>query len=589
MTLSPSRPLPAFSSSSSSSNNNNNNNDQDNDKTYDAKKDIETGLHTQEQELIVLQHQSTPNPVFQLNGQLRRVKTLGALEPLRLEPGDRNPDGLLRFVDFSNLRMLLKLCQISHMDPAIKHFWPGQLLRRILTKDRVKEELSILMSKDVHKGLWGHGLQWYLDELFPSGTREVDTENGAENGIKFETRSEKQSDTSYINLYAILILCEQQSSIRTFIEAGITDSDLPFFECDTGKLEGLIKLASWHSPYREIDCFEGWKDAEIEQFQDYQYRILVPYFCLASEHLGTVRYVEYYERTILPWIKDMNKTEYGGYGIVKCIRIHPACHGYQTLPQVQVGNGMFALKEMESTNSKGFRNETEMLRMFGGHHDHLITLLMSFSHKGKDFLLFPWADCDLGRYWQNENNKPPYNVATQSMDKDSVEWVSKQILGLASALHKIHNPKHLHDRLDMRYGRHGDIKPENILWLKSLEDPKGILVIGDLGIAAIHREISRSNQPGKDIPHSPDYRPPECDLEGGTISRAFDIWTLGCLYLEMICWVLGGMNLVTEFANDRSKTLYLGVNSCTNIFFHIQQKKNGGYVIHVKDAVARVS
>lgn len=580
MMLLPNRSTPAWTSS--------HNNHYDNDEEYKARNYIETRNHPYEQESLILQHQRASSPVFLLNGQPRRVNTFGALVPLRLEPGDTNPDDLRRDEDYLNLRQLLVACQISHMDTPIK-FWPGQLLRRILTEARVEEELSSIEDKENRGMLWGHGVKSYLSILFPNNGMDFDAEKEAEYGVKLRDQPKMPIGTSYLNIYAILILCDKQPSIRAFIEAGITDDDLPFVECDTGKLKGMIKLASWKSPLKEIECFKEWQDSVVELFHDSQYKVLVPYFCLASDPQHTVKYVEYYERTILPWIEDMNKKEEGGHGVVRCRRIHPASHGFQSLAQIKGGNEMFALKRIISPNVKNFKNETEMLRMFSGHHDHLIMHLMSFSHKGQDYLLFPWADCDLDIYWNDEDNKFPYDPTTNQMNRDSMQWVSKQIVGLTSGLHQIHNPTHLHDRSDMRYGRHGDIKPENILWFKSAEDPKGIMVIGDLGISAIHREVSRSNQPGKDIPHTPDYRPPECDLEGGIISRAFDIWTLGCLFLEMVCWTLGGKKLVAEFENDRSKILYLGVNSCTNIFFHIQENIAGGYVINVKDTVAMVS
>jgi serine/threonine protein kinase len=537
------------------------------------------------------EHQNPPNPILLLNDQPLRMSKFDAVLPLQVEldglsPNDLNPDGLCRDKDYANLRGLLRACQISHMD-KVNEFWPNQLLRRILTRERVEEELLRIQDEEEDdQNLWGHGVQWYLEKLFPDDSQDFDTDNGAENGIEFEASNETPCGTNYLRVYAILVLCENQPSIRAFMETGISDNDLPFVKCNNGSLK--LTLARRRHPSLAISCFRKWRECEIEQFYDFQYQVSIPYFCLASSTNAPIKYVKYLDRTILPWIQDMDKSEYGGYGEISCMRIHPASHGFQHLAQVRVGEGMFALKRMTSKDVKDFKNETEMLRMFSGHHEHLIMLLISFSHRGKDYLLFPWADCDLGKYWKNENNKPPYDPTTGHMYTKSMEWVSRQILGLASGLNEIHNPTHLHDRSDMRYGRHGDLKPENILWLKSMEDPNGILVIGDLGISAIHREISRSNQPGKDIPHSPDYRPPECDLKGGTISRAFDIWTLGCLFLEMICWTLGGMKLVEAFETDRANVMYLGLNSCTNIFFHIQERKVGGYVIHVKDEVLQV-
>jgi len=92
-------------------------------------------------------------------------------------------------------------------------------------------------------------------------------------------------------------------------------------------------------------------------------------------------------------------------------------------------------------------------------------------------------------------------------------------------------------------------KPENILWFKC--DGKEILVLSDLGLADVHREASRSNRPGMSIPVTPNYRSPECDMEGGTISRSSDIWTLGCLFLEFVVWTLCGWEGRNEFNSER--------------------------------------
>jgi serine/threonine protein kinase len=88
---------------------------------------------------------------------------------------------------------------------------------------------------------------------------------------------------------------------------------------------------------------------------------------------------------------------------------------------------------------------------------------------------------------------------------------------MASALSTIHNPRNdMNLGPKRKYGRHGDIKSENILWYPpSEQNPRGHLVIADLGLTAFNSTRSRSNIPGESIPPSPDYRPPECDLAGG--------------------------------------------------------------------------
>jgi serine/threonine protein kinase len=243
----------------------------------------------------------------------------------------------------------------------------------------------------------------------------------------------------------------------------------------------------------------------------------------------------------------------------------------------------------ESRRAKDFRNEVEALKRFSGFtHDHLVTLLMTWTIKGslkdKYCLLFPWADQDLDAYWRDK----PCPRKGNNPDAATIRWVAKQIVGMAGALVTIHcprNDKHLMPK--QKYGRHGDIKPENILWYPSPTDLFGILVIADLGLTTFNSTNSRSNVPGQGIPISPGYRPPECDLEGGVFSRAFDIWTFGCLLLEMVCWALGGQDARDEFEELRS-TMY--VMACkTEIFFDILFKSHGGHAVRVKAEVNQVN
>jgi serine/threonine protein kinase len=255
----------------------------------------------------------------------------------------------------------------------------------------------------------------------------------------------------------------------------------------------------------------------------------------------------------------------------------------------------FALKKIPQSQNEPSKEELEFwkevdaLKRFSGFvHDHLVTLLMTWTTKNPHqyCLLFPWAGNDLDFYW--EQNNPPINGVNP--DIGVVRWIAKQITGMAGALDAIHNPRYddTHLKPKKKYGRHGDIKPENILWYDCPNDERGIWVIADLGLTAFNTTNSRSNVPGEGIPVSPGYRPPECDLEGGVISQAFDIWTFGCLLLEMVCWALGGQTNRAQFKAHRMTPYITGIGS--NIFFSIDLKGQGrGFAIGVKRQVSEVS
>jgi serine/threonine protein kinase len=238
---------------------------------------------------------------------------------------------------------------------------------------------------------------------------------------------------------------------------------------------------------------------------------------------------------------------------------------------------------MDYNSEEMFQNESAQLRRFNGLvHDHLVTLLATFTIDRQYHFLFPYADYSLDQYWERRMPVPSMNI-------DTTQWVAKQFSGIIAAMDTIHDPCHLNLHLKEKgYGRHGDIKPDNILWFNSTTDPRGILVLSDLGLASFNRETSRSNIPNAGIPPVPGYRPPECDIKGGTVSRSYDIWTLGCLFLELITWLLGGWKLKQEF-NEKRTTIFIITGAKNNIFFRLKKTSEPGvYVAQIKPEVTAV-
>jgi serine/threonine protein kinase len=110
-----------------------------------------------------------------------------------------------------------------------------------------------------------------------------------------------------------------------------------------------------------------------------------------------------------------------------------------------------------------------------------------------------------------------------------------------------------------KFGRHGDIKPENILWFEqvsgsSIQDEGGVLKIADFGLGRFHGRDSRSNVDFRKVTASPTYEPPECKLER-PVSRAYDIWSLACLYLEFVTWLLEGTEKIEKFGDARGEIM----------------------------------
>lgn len=193
---------------------------------------------------------------------------------------------------------------------------------------------------------------------------------------------------------------------------------------------------------------------------------------------------------------------------------------------------------------------------------NIIKLLMTFRYLGEYYLIFPWADGDLYKLCTTEILDMS---GSQSMHENAV-WFSKQCLGIAEGLMTIHNPGS--DSSDAHasssnvfgapnaneiHGRHGDLKPRNILWFKGRNsdgfDAKCHFEICDLGITEFHRyctlEVNCAN-----LAMTRTYRAPEFDA-WRRVTPSFDIWSLGCILLEFIGWYILGTEEIVEFSQRR--------------------------------------
>ncbi|KAK4233569.1 hypothetical protein C8A03DRAFT_38710 [Achaetomium macrosporum] len=187
------------------------------------------------------------------------------------------------------------------------------------------------------------------------------------------------------------------------------------------------------------------------------------------------------------------------------------------------------------------KSEADILEIMNGLcHPHLLQTIAHYRWNDKEYFLFPWAEGgSLRKYWKETTPNPT---------PEYVEWLVVQMAGLADAISKLH----------ARNCRHGDLKPDNILCFGRQNDATGNmpperLVIADLGLARIHDFITalRENIATNTKAGTMMYSPPEY-LQGGDApwSRLFDIWSLGCIYLEFIVWLLRGSNGLLEFSRS---------------------------------------
>lgn len=239
------------------------------------------------------------------------------------------------------------------------------------------------------------------------------------------------------------------------------------------------------------------------------------------------------------------------------------------------------MKRLHSRNKQQFDKEVNALKRFSSRENsNLVQLLATYRYKDEFYLLFPWADGNLRDLWQNV--EPPMF----EFSYDGILWMAEVCHGIAAGLSQIHKHEtteeirndssnaalsrtklrdepgsfppddtgpHEEQEKKRRFGRHGDIKPENVLWFKTnrKDDRLGVLKISDFGLTKFHTEGSKSEMYSPSLGFSHTYRAPEIDLKTG-VGQHYDIWTLGCLYLEFISWFLLGWDYIDTASRNRT-------------------------------------
>lgn len=228
------------------------------------------------------------------------------------------------------------------------------------------------------------------------------------------------------------------------------------------------------------------------------------------------------------------------------------------------GNPHVAVKELTSAKSLGWssfkklvENEASVLLHFGKQdHPHFIQTIARYTQGARHFFIFPWAKGgNLRNFWKEQPSLSTASLKfSQTYCVGYIRWFFEQLLGLSGAIEKLHNPPNQPGGSC----RHGDLKPENILCFCRIvpeagELPTDIrLVIADAGHSRIHEKATElrgeitTTQAGTQT-----YTPPEVQVQSDKArSRRYDIWSIGCLYLEFLIWILYGSDGLEAFHTD---------------------------------------
>ncbi|KAH6649387.1 hypothetical protein F5144DRAFT_4293 [Chaetomium tenue] len=328
-----------------------------------------------------------------------------------------------------------------------------------------------------------------------------------------------------LRLFAILAHIDELAALERFLEldnfaASHYDSKLPMSEASLSEIFG------------ETD-----RDA-AKKFFSTQWAYVPPSFTKYQSY----RVLD--SRVVLPF-EQADKPELASPGSAGAISIVQV---YDSDPSSKI---KLVWKRI-TLRRKGYGLDEEcqvlsMLRCL--QHPNIIELYTAFVIQDQFSLLMPVAQCDLGKLLSGKAGPVP--GLTTDTEICSALW------GLASGLQAVHDyfAESFNER---RVGCHYDIKPANILCMD------GRLVLSDFGLSRLRvpEQDSDPQSPFQDV--TGNYVAPEClgtaptdgNPEKQRIGRASDIWSLACVFCEVLAFLGGppspGPGSVAKFRQDRT-------------------------------------
>lgn len=217
----------------------------------------------------------------------------------------------------------------------------------------------------------------------------------------------------------------------------------------------------------------------------------------------------------------------------------------------------FALKKFNErpSTAAAFKREQAMIEKLALRpHDHITPHFATWTQSGVSYILFPLAKYNLREFMSSAPDRPQLTASV-------VLWFLDQLRGLASAVNHFHwigqesSPDDmavtnsgdysllgadLKDKTQSPLGLagfHHDIKAENILVFEKETTQRGnggIFKITDFGAGRFANLLPGQQSSGVAAAKgtltykAPDKHP----------SRPFDLWGLGCVFIELLIWAL---------------------------------------------------
>jgi hypothetical protein len=229
-------------------------------------------------------------------------------------------------------------------------------------------------------------------------------------------------------------------------------------------------------------------------------------------------------------------------------------------------------------------------------HPHIVTHLFTWTQNERFYMLLPMARFNLREYMIIQPAESPHDksltgsfvymrrdpsVRRPVLEASFVIWLLTQLKGVGEAITHIHQfegeavklPKlGSRDRNGgpVRVAGLHHIKPDNILVYIDGGDQYGTLKISDFDsgrVQTLRSGVQRSIFAGTPLGTST-YEGPDFYLLGKA-SRPYDLWSLGCVFLELLLWCfMAGESGAEHFVTDRYKTSHEQQDVSTDCFWY---------------------
>ncbi|KAF2704369.1 kinase-like protein [Pleomassaria siparia CBS 279.74] len=323
-------------------------------------------------------------------------------------------------------------------------------------------------------------------------------------------------------VFAILVDIGEPGMIKELLHEGLRDEHLPLCPKEIGANVLISRSGKVFKSFAK-----SMSEQRVTDFLDKQWTVLAPVLDLSGSHMDLD------SRCPLPFIK-VDSGQGTPTSMVYKTELHPA---HYRGPKHHGKTHHVATKEFRS--SAPFLQEKENLATIRRlDHGHLIKHLATYKKDTNYYIIFPWASGgNLRNFWKLKDTRP--------RDTGLASWSLRQMLGLAGALDALHSVN----------CRHGDLKPDNILhFQEESEKNEGKLVVADVGVSRRHSESTELRHVGTTTKATtPSYEAPEAfESNSEPRARRYDVWSLGCVYLEFAIWLLHDFESINSFYRARN-------------------------------------